>query len=127
VSADDAAEAEALEKRKMPVGTEIDASQRGKTRLWMIRTPAAITKTFPKAPHNSGAIAGRDPGKLRRVPPPGVNNNNTTTYVTKPANTSWCGFALSKQIGVVRVTNTHAAKPIHNQQRPGGQSRGRLA
>ncbi len=61
VSADDAAEAEAL-KRKMPVGTEIDASQRGKTRLWMIRAPAAITKTLPKTPHNPGAVAGRDPG-----------------------------------------------------------------
>jgi len=28
---------------------EIHASQRGKTRLWMTRSPAAIKKTLPKA------------------------------------------------------------------------------
>ena len=28
---------------------EIHASQRGKTRLWMRRSPAAIKKTLPKA------------------------------------------------------------------------------
>jgi len=36
-------------KSRMPPMLEIHASQRGKTRLWMTRSPAAIKKTLPKA------------------------------------------------------------------------------